>query len=148
MNNMNKLKGFSILNVLIIVGIFVALWVGAAFYRFWERERQLEEIGERIREWEEKPTEERGKIIRNILLTKIKIEEKNKNLSELEKKLEKLKLDPQKTAIWIEELRFKFFLMGKEVTEEEIRKCCEKELEEYLEVLELKRIKEEKGKIK
>lgn len=131
----NNSKGFSMLNILIVVGIIVVLWIGATLYLREIERREIEKTKEIIKEWREKPIEERGEIIRKTLL--VMIEEKNKNLPESEKKLEEVKLDPQETEIWIEELQFKFLLLGREVTEEEIRKCCQKELERYLKILKI-----------
>lgn len=138
---MNNLKGFSILRVLIVVGIFVALVVGVVFLTYnierREIEQAIEQAIERRIEWREKPAEKRGEIIRSILLARI--EEESKNIPQLEEKLAEIKLDPQKTEIWIRDLGFIFVLIGKETTEAEIRECCEKELEKYLKILELQR---------
>ena len=41
---MDNLKGFSVLRVLIVVGIFVALWAGATFFRYHYERQEMEKV--------------------------------------------------------------------------------------------------------
>ena len=134
---MYKSRGFSILNITIAVGLIVTSLAGIAFYAWRLERQQTQEAIELIEEWRQKPAEERGIIIRDSLIEQT--EKISKNITDLDSQLARVELMPTLTEAAIKDFRLKFFLLGKEITEAEIKTCCAKELEQYLRVYHITR---------
>jgi len=127
---MHKSGGFSILNIVIAVGLIVALLAGIVFYALQLERQEDQRAREIIEAWRQKPVEERGVIIRDLLIKQT--EEINKNIVDFDLQLANAELAPTLIETAILNFKLKLFLLGKETTEAEIRTCCVQELEQYL----------------
>lgn len=132
---MNNKKGFSIIRVLVVVGIIVVLALGIYFYsgRLWEKGFEIykKELAERI------PTEEEAKIIKNFLTEEIKT--KSQETPNLKERLKEIELDPFTREIYLDTLqRYELsFKRGIMVSEKGLIECCQEELENYLKIKKL-----------